>query len=249
MNDKKSAFYFKFYPGDYLRDTQCLSEKAQVAYDRIMCEHMRNICISYEQHKFFTKRLNADEREELLSVLHDCGTGYQIEWVVKSIDQSRAYSESRSKNRKSENKKTYDEDMKTYDHHMESNSNSNSNSKKDKEGLREKKEKQEIEFPDDSFRTVWNDWTSHRKSEYRDSFKTVKAEQTAFDKLFRLSEGDSKTAYSIVIQSIENHWKGLFPLKQNGSKSNTTGSLWQHNDGQPPKLGTSAARIEALKRW
>lgn len=121
--------------------------------------------------------------------------------------------------------------------------------KEKKEGLREKKEKQEIEFPDDSFRAVWNDWTSHRRSEYRDSFKTVKAEQTAFDKLFRLSEGDSKKAYSIVIQSIENHWKGLFPLKQNGSNSNTTGSLWQHNDGQPPKLGTSAARIEALKRW
>ena len=55
---------FLFYPGDYLTDTQCLSEKTQVAYDRIMCEHMRNICISQKQLKFFTKRLSPDETEE-----------------------------------------------------------------------------------------------------------------------------------------------------------------------------------------
>ncbi len=61
---------FIFYPGDYLRDTQCLSEKTQVAYDRIMCEHMRNICVSQDQFDFFTKRLSSDEKQELLFVLN-----------------------------------------------------------------------------------------------------------------------------------------------------------------------------------
>ena len=56
---------FVFYPGDYLRDTQMMSEKTQVAYDRIMCEHMRNICITQQQHRFFTKRLNDEEKEEM----------------------------------------------------------------------------------------------------------------------------------------------------------------------------------------
>lgn len=106
---------FLFYPGDYLRDTQTLSEKSQVSYDRIMCEHMRNICISKQQLKFFTKKLNEEELDELMFVLKETINGYQIEWVADSIEKRRAYSESRRNNRKSKPKK----DMKTYDKHME----------------------------------------------------------------------------------------------------------------------------------
>lgn len=108
-------FAFMFYPGDYLRDTQCLSEKAQVAYDRIMCEHMRNICITQKQLNFFTKRLSPDEFAELMFILHETNNGYEIEWVAESIRERIAYNDSRSKNRKGKIK----EDMKTYDSHME----------------------------------------------------------------------------------------------------------------------------------
>lgn len=97
---------FLFYPGDYLRDTQCLSEKTQVAYDRIMCEHMRNtsvdmnnIVVSKDKVTFFTKRLSEEERQELFTVLIKKGDEYQIEWVAESIADRRLYSESRSKNR------------------------------------------------------------------------------------------------------------------------------------------------------
>lgn len=99
---------FLFYPGDYLRDTQCLSESVQVAYDRIMCEHMRNICISQAQLNFFTKRLNADQKSDLMMVLKKVDSGFYIEWVYASLIRRKAYSESRSKNRK-----------KSYDGHME----------------------------------------------------------------------------------------------------------------------------------
>lgn len=112
---------FLFYPGDYLRDTQNLSEKSQVAYDRIMCEHMRNICedmnniaVSKRQVDFFTKRLNNDEKEELLFVLIKNGVHYQIEWVALSIAKRKAYSNSRSQNRLSKSKK----DMKNISKHM-----------------------------------------------------------------------------------------------------------------------------------
>jgi hypothetical protein len=110
---------FIFYPGDYLRDTQTLSEKTQVAYDRIMCEHMRNICISKKQLKFFTKRLNEHEIEELMYVLTEVEEGYQIEWVAESIRKRRAYSESRRKNRSQKTKKHINNISKTYDKHME----------------------------------------------------------------------------------------------------------------------------------
>lgn len=117
---------FLFYPGDYLRDTQCLSEKVQVAYDRIMCEHMRNICISKKQLKFFTKNLNEDEYEELQMVLRLEDGTYKIPWVVESIIKRRAYSDSRRKNRSGKKDKT----CKTYVSHME---NENENEDKDKD--------------------------------------------------------------------------------------------------------------------
>ena len=99
---------FLFYPGDYLRDTQNLSEKTQVAYDRIMCEHMRNICkdmnkigVSKKQVKFFTKRLSDEEKDELMFVLTDINGIFQIKWVAESIVKRLEYSESRRKNRAS----------------------------------------------------------------------------------------------------------------------------------------------------
>lgn len=110
---------FLFYPGDYLRDTQTLSEKTQVAYDRIMCEHMRNICISKQQLKFFTKKLNEDEVEELMYLLTEIDGGYQIAWIAESINKRRAYSESRRENRIKKTKKKNDNISKTYDSHME----------------------------------------------------------------------------------------------------------------------------------
>jgi len=106
---------FLFYPGDYLRDTQCLSEKSQVAYDRIMCEHMRNICISNQQLIFFTKRLTDEEKSELMFLLTEINGGFQITWVADSILKRRNYSASRSKNRTSKNKNI----SSTYDSHME----------------------------------------------------------------------------------------------------------------------------------
>ncbi len=110
---------FLFYPGDYLRDTQCLSEAVQVAYDRIMCEHMRNICISQQQLKFFTKKLSQDEIDELLMVLTQTEGGYQITWVAESISKRKAYSQSRRENRTKKTSKDINNTSKTYDKHME----------------------------------------------------------------------------------------------------------------------------------
>mgnify|MGYP001379918333 CR=1 FL=1 len=126
---------FLFYPGDYLKDTQCLSEKSQVAYDRIMCEHMRNISehmnnitITKERVDFFTKRLSADEKAEVFHVLTKIGSNYQIEWVAESICKRKSYSESRAKNREGKTK----EHMLTYETHME---NANENTIINKESL------------------------------------------------------------------------------------------------------------------
>jgi hypothetical protein len=60
---------------------------------------MRNICLTQARLKFFTKRLNDEQRAELFAVLAPCDGGYQIPWVVASIEKRREYSDSRRKNR------------------------------------------------------------------------------------------------------------------------------------------------------
>jgi len=113
---------FLFYPGDYLRDTQCLSSNSQVAYDRIMCEHMRNISedminivVSKRMVDFFTKRLSDEEKEELFCIVDKVGNGYQIEWVAQSLAKRKSYSVSRSENRT----KKVNKHMLSHDKHME----------------------------------------------------------------------------------------------------------------------------------
>lgn len=129
---------FLFYPGDYLRDTQCLSENVQVAYDRLMCEHMRKICISQDQLNFFTKRLTEEEKTELLMVLTKVEGGYQIAWVAESICKRKAYSESRRNNRVGKSNNI----SKTYDKHMENENEIVIEDKKEKEKKEKQKKKQ-----------------------------------------------------------------------------------------------------------
>jgi hypothetical protein len=113
---------FLFYPGDYLRDTQCLNEQAQVAYDRIMCEHMRNISsdmnnigITQDKLNFFTKRMDESVKSDLLHVLKKNGNLFQIEWVALSICNRKTYSDGRAKNRTKKN----EEHVLSHDKHME----------------------------------------------------------------------------------------------------------------------------------
>lgn len=110
---------FIFYPGDYLRDTQVLSEHSQVAYDRIMCEHMRNICISKSQLNFLTKKLSDNDKNEIMSVLAEVKGGFQIPWVASSIIARRAYSASRRNNRKGKKGKDMSPLSDSYDSHMD----------------------------------------------------------------------------------------------------------------------------------
>lgn len=166
---------FLFYPGDYLRDTQCLSEKSQVAYDRIMCEHMRNICIRQEQLNFFTKRLNDLEKEELLMVLDQNEQGFYIPWVVESIEKRRKYSESRRKNREGKSKKDMNNISKSYVEHME-NENENINSK-EKGGVGEKEKQFE----------QW--WLIYNK-------KTGKAK--CFSKWMKLKKADIEKIFEVT---------------------------------------------------
>lgn len=258
----KRAFYFKFYPGEYLRDTQNLSVPTQVAYDRIMCEHMRNICISYAQHTFFTKRLNEDEKTELLMVLRDTGAGFEIPWVVESILKSQAYSESRANSRRGKTKETYEKHMKSYDDHMESKSKSNSKNsiEENKEGLREEKEKpkktvaapieNDMTFPSDAWREVWDAWAAYKLKQHKERYKMARTAQIALNDLMLLSNHDPATGWIIINHTMARLWKGFVKPNANGTQQSTIFPAAPHaGAGTGTKLGTSDAKIDTLKRW
>jgi len=157
---------FLFYPGDYLRDTQNFTEGQQVAYDRIMCEHMRNICITQTQLNFFTKRISSAEKAELMFYLKRVNGGYQIEWVAESIIKRRAYTESRRNNKRKKDKSV----CSTYDNHME-NENENENI-----------------YNDSAFAQFWEAYPKKRsKGQAEKAFKKLKPDdsllQTILDKI------------------------------------------------------------------
>jgi hypothetical protein len=204
---------FLFYPGDYLRDTQCLSEKAQVAYDRIMCEHMRNICITQDQLNFFTKRLSEDEKMELMMVVVKKDCGYQIEWVAESICKRKEYSASRRKNRSSKGNNISD----TYDSHMD-----NENENVIKDDNKDKKEKSNmfafranlIQYGFD--KQLVDDWMLVRKTKKSTNSKT------AFDGFITEIEKRSCVLNEVMAVMVEKSWAGfkwewIDNLKQNNN--------------------------------
>lgn len=235
---------FLFYPGDYLRDTQCLSEKVQVAYDRIMCEHMRNICISQQQLNFFTKRLSESEKEELEMVLSQVDGGFQIEWVALSIENRKAYSQSRRDNREGKLKKHMNNISKSYDNHMENaNEIGNEIDNAIKEGNAKNKDKvkeKEIEHP----------LQEKIKASYPNVYKMKK--QLTFDECEKLSEfpieiiceildgmenkPDLQKKYSSVNLTIRSWIKLRKDFKNGATNGKTTGSVRIYN--QPVAKGT-----------
>lgn len=213
---------FLFYPGDYLRDTQCLSEKSQVAYDRIMCEHMRNICITQEQLNFFTKRLSEDEKSEVKMLLTKIPGGFQISWVAESICKRREYSDSRRKNRSHKPKNI----SKTYDSHMEI----------EIEDVIESVIKEETGNKND--KRIQNFLTNQK---WKEEFCMAKSIQMPeLEKLQQdfISDSNLKRQY---VDSYPKYFTNWYNLKQNGTH--------QSNNSKGTKLGTSAARIERAKNW
>jgi hypothetical protein len=75
-----------------------------------------------------------------------------------------------------------------------------------------KKKELVLAFESEEFREYWELWLSYRK-EIKKPIKGLIASQGQMNKLARLSKGEEQTAIDIIMQSIENNWRGLFTLK------------------------------------
>jgi len=121
---------FLFYAGDYLKDTQLLPVKAEIAYIRILCEHINNLTVKHHAIKFITRELDDEERILLFDRLEQLEDGYRIPWVVTAIEKQRAFSESRRNNANAKKGSTSLPSVKHKHHHKEKeNENENDNNK------------------------------------------------------------------------------------------------------------------------
>lgn len=250
---------FLFYSSDFTVGTQFFTAEQVGIYIRLLCaqhqhgrlyeHHMKIICGSYDFHS----ELLSVVREKFL--VDEEGRFYN-ERLDQETKKRAAYSKSRGENRAKGLKKKQLGNLEdvhhmniiceSYEHHME-NENENINkevivikkTKKDKPKL-------ELTFPCPEMEGVWLSWIDYQKSEHKNAYKSSNTAQVAINNLWALSGHNPTTAQEIIHQSIGNRWKGFFQLKtQNGQHATTTGSLFAGEN----KLGTSAARIEAVKKW
>ena len=70
-------------------------------------------------------------------------------------------------------------------------------------------------YNSENFLHYWNVWKDYRK-EIRKPIKGEISEQAALMKLGRMASTE-EAAIKIILQSIENGWQGLFPLKNNSN--------------------------------
>lgn len=65
------------------------------------------------------------------------------------------------------------------------------------------------------FKLAWELWLKYKKQQFDFVYQPIGL-QGALKNLSELSHGSEQTAIKIIIQSIQNGWRGFFQLKQNG---------------------------------
>lgn len=116
---------------------------------------------------------------------------------------------------------------------MQMHSKCNTNAMQGKESkVKESKEKEtkvkqskEVVFPflGENFLDKWNLWVDYKKEQFNFTYKSSISKQAALNELVKLSNGVEAVAIQIILQSINNGWKGFFKLKneQNGNSNYT----------------------------
>lgn len=80
-------------------------------------------------------------------------------------------------------------------------------------------------FSSKKFMDTWDIWKRYKKEEHRFSYKSKISEQAALKNLVKLADGFEDKAIDIIMQSINNGWKGFFKLKNNTNGQNNESDL------------------------
>jgi uncharacterized protein YdaU (DUF1376 family) len=208
---------FLFYTNDFISGTQFFTDEEVGVYIRLLCAQHQHGRLSEKQVLFICKSL---EHEAIKKFTKDEDNLYYNERLEIEIDRRKAFSDSRSNNRKGKGNKVVktknkpNNTRKTYDNHMET---ENETKTKDIN-------KSELEKTFDSFLEM-------RKEKKKPA--TEKAIELIRGKLETMSNGDEKIKIEILNQSILNSWQDVFPLKTN-YQSNIKQT--ESQDIKPPRI-------------
>ena len=77
-------------------------------------------------------------------------------------------------------------------------------------------------FDSDEFKKYWSLWVDFKKEQFNFTYKSAISLQATLNELTKLSNGHEEIAIKIIMQSINNGWKGFFQLKNetNGTTNN-----------------------------
>lgn len=101
----------------------------------------------------------------------------------------------------------------------------------------------ELPFNSLEFQQAWDEWLQFRKERKLPKYVPVGIKKT-LTALVNKSGNCEEVAIKMIEQSIEQNWQGIFEIKSSlNIKKEINGSA------VIKKLGTSEARIAALKNW
>ena len=112
-------------------------------------------------------------------------------------------------------------------------------------GRRSKTKKKELDlsFVPEDFSPIVQRWVQYK--EERKQRYTQTGIESCYNKLYMMSNGNTRIAAAIVEQSIANNWAGLFELKENGTQQQQFGSATA-NQYAPGSRKQSVADLAAL---
>ena len=83
------------------------------------------------------------------------------------------------------------------------------------EEVKEKKDELILPFYSEGFIKIWGQWKLYKSKEHNFKYKSIQSEQATLTQLSNLSTNNESKAIKILLQSMENGWKGIFELKAN----------------------------------
>lgn len=154
-------------------------------------------------------------------------TGYIYDIYEVPQDGNPMVDEPSAENQSTENQLQYNTNIINDYNSSPINSPTNNNLIKKLNTKNNKKDKKELDlsFVSIHFEDVFNKWLQYKK-EKKQSY-TQSGAEACYHKLIELSNNDPATAEKIVEQSMANNYQGLFSLKQNGNKQQSTMSAGQ----------------------
>jgi hypothetical protein len=145
--------------------------------------------------------------------------------IIEFLDeQLNEFQETSEKRRSAANKRWSDASALQ----MQSKSNAIREEKKREDKIR-KEEKADLPWSSENFKSIWNDWKSYKKEQFKFVYKH-KSETAAITELLKLSSGDESVAIKIIHQSMSNGWKGFFEIKKNGRETKQASEYLRQHD-------------------